>query len=237
MLDVKVDPKVQKKLNKLGKSLGRAMVMTLNDTALIAAKVQRNDLKKRFILRTKWTAGSIFPKEGRRLGLIPERKFNVNKVFARTGSIQEYLARQEEGFAATDPQVPSNKARIGRSRRRRLSKRGKLRTIKSSSLFKPSALRKLEKKDRVPVMIQILRKSKFKGYIHIDKKGHALPPGFYKMRNRRTLDLLRLSQKGRRRRRATRWHSLAMRKKVIFTRQQLHFNKNSAYLMKRYGIK
>jgi hypothetical protein len=236
MFDFKFDPRWREKLGKIEHGLERATIMTVNDTALIASAAQRIQLGKSFTLRTKWTEGSIFPKRGKRLGLIPPHKTNLNSVYARTGSIQEYLADQQTGWRVRDAQVPTDSARIKQQRRRRLSKKGKLKTLRSEKTYRPSRFKKIKKNKRVGVMIEMLKKDKFKGVIKVEKRGYTLPRGFYRIK-KKTLVMIRFLQKGSRKRKAERWHTDAMAKPAIFGKVQHRFNKNARFVLGKYGAK
>jgi hypothetical protein len=236
VFDIKFDPKWRDKLGKIENGLQTAMVMTINDTAHIAAHSQRIQLGKSFTLRTKWTEGSIYPKRGKRLGLIPPHKKNLNSVYARTGSIQEYLADQQTGWRVRDAKVPTDSARIKQQRRRRLSKKGKLKTLRNEKTYRPSRFRKIKKNKRVGVMIEMLKKEKFKGVIKVEKRGYTLPRGFYRLK-KKTLVMIRFLQKGSRKRKAERWHTEAMEKPAIYGKVQHRFNKNARYVLGKYGAK
>lgn len=236
-MDIKFDPKVHKKLMKLKDGIARATIAGLNETALVANLAQKKQIRKTFTLRTKWTEGSIFPKHGSRAGFIPEYKTDLSKVWIRTGSVQEYMERQQEGWTAHEPQVPTLKARVGRNYNRKIAKKARLKTLKTQPKWSPSHFTSVKKEDQVKQMIAVVRKSKYKGIIHVKKDGYSLPPGFYKMRNRRTLDLLRYWQKGSHKRKATHWHTKAMQNPMIFARQQERFNRKARIMLHRLGIK
>lgn len=240
LIQARLDPKLEKKLRKLERGLERAMIQTMNQTGLLAGLAQKKQLRRDFTLRTKFTEGSIRPakRAGKNsLGLIPEHKKNLRSAYIRTGTVQDYLRKQEEGWTARDPYVPTNKARVGRSFKRKIKKKASMLYLKSRGAITPGRLKGVSEQNQVKAFIAILRKTRFKGLIRIEKKNHVLPQGYYKMRNRKTLDLLRYHQEGSRRRKQENWHQKAMRDPMIFRDQQKWFNRKARVILTKAGIK
>jgi hypothetical protein len=112
MLNTIVDNKdAVKKLRKLEKSaFPGAARNSLNNMAKGASRYARiKTLKKQFHLRNKWTTGSIIPKPGKNIGLIPDGKTNINAMFSVFGSLQPYLLQQEDSFRKKSPSIPLSK--------------------------------------------------------------------------------------------------------------------------------
>lgn len=112
MLNTIVDNKdALNKLRKLSKdAFPGAARNSLNGMAKGASTYARvKTLKKQFHLRNKWTKGSIIPKPGKNIGLIPAGKTNINAMFSVFGSMQPYLLSQEDSFRKKNPSIPLSK--------------------------------------------------------------------------------------------------------------------------------
>lgn len=204
--------------------LGRRRIRSLNHTALTGAVYQKRALRKKFTLRTKFTAGSIFPKHGRKIGLVPPWKKWNPRIYSRTGTISPYLPDQEKGFRRRENITPTNQARIGKSFNRPIRKGGKLPILrKSRPVISPSRMRKgsargKTKRTKLAMMLNMLRREKFKGTIHVKRKNYGLPRGWYKLKGKKGLDMIRSTNRGKRVK--TSWHREPLRRMHRATAQR-----------------
>lgn len=179
---------------------------TLNDMAMIAANQQRMYLPRVFTLRNKWISGSIWPKLGKRKGLVPRRASNINRMYSTSGTISPYLKRQEEGWAKKDPSVPSDDARVARSHRRIIRKQYRKRQIDNQPTLTPDKTMGhiADPQALVSALLAMANQINWKGLIEIEND-QVMPAGYYQIKGG-SLRLLRRNQKGYRARRAIGWH-------------------------------
>lgn len=88
MVDAKDISRLANRLKKV--QVKYAVLNTLNDIAALADKAQREQLGKEFVLRNKYTLGSLRTSKAR-----------LSKLQSEAGSIQGYLAKQETGGTKT----------------------------------------------------------------------------------------------------------------------------------------
>lgn len=231
----------EKKLRKVKRGLVLAEVRTLNDLGLLAADLDRETVKKEFILRTGWTLGSIWPKRGTKRGLIPESVRTTTGIYIRVGSVQGYMHDQEHGWTARNPYVPTKAARVGRNVRKKIKKAANLKHIESKGVmtasdFKNARTRK--KKIRAMIGQANSRKNKFRGVYKVQASDPTtLPPGYYKVERRRSLKLWRLLQPGSHKRRATRWHTRTMRDPLLEKMSDRYYDINATRIMRAAGLR
>lgn len=219
----------KRKLQKLKGGLVLAEISTINDTALYAADLDRETIKKQFVNRTPWTVGSVYPKRGSRAGLIPLTKKTSNGAYVRVGSVQEYMRDQDEGWTEQDPFVPTDKARVSGSHKKKIRRANHMNYIKRKGVMKADKFSGPHtRRGKIQAMLAVSRKEKFKGVLYI-KPGDptTLPAGYYR-RKGRALRLIRLEQPGNRRRKATHWHTNAMKDPRLRGLSSVFFNRNAA---------
>lgn len=222
------------------------MIMTLNDTAMSAAVLQRLQLAKDFTLRNKWAKGSIYPKMGMRKGLALTTKKTLDGVYARTGSVQWFLSEQQMGFRRNNAEVPTPSARIGKNEKRRISKQNSLPVLRKMATATKKSFKKMKgkgQKGRQFLAWTNERRKRFDGVIRVKGKsegnnffGWDMAPGYYKMVGRRgfrSLVLVRNLRQGNKKRSPKKWHTDALSDKIIEIRHQKHYIKNMNMMLRK----
>ena len=222
---IKVDKSWKKNMKILNVGLIEAARLTLNAQALEASKQQKIQLNKMFELRNKFSEGSIFPKLGNRYGLIPPNRKNINSMYARSGTIQDYLAEQNEGFDRSDPQVPTDSARIGKKFKRVIGRKSKLRNLKREPTLRAKSFKRQKTiRSKTRAMIAMAKRVNWKGLIHIRNQEAGIVNGYFRM-SKGKLMLIRYSQSGLKRRKAHHWHEKALKSSPTTGFSQAQYNK------------
>lgn len=234
------------KLKHVDRLTREAMIMTLNDTAMSAAVLQRLQLAKDFTLRNRWAKGSIYPKMGMRKGLALTTKKTLDGVYARTGSVQWFLSEQQMGFRRNNAEVPTKSARIGKNEKRRISKQNSLPVLRKMATATKKSFKKMRGKnykgDQFLAWVND-RKKKFEGVIRVGGRGDGknflgvdMAPGYYKMvgrRGNRMLVMVRNLRQGNKKRYPKKWHTDALSNKIIEMRHQKHYVKNMNMMLRK----
>lgn len=219
----------------------------LNSMAIAAADLKRERIPNIFTLRSEYTQGSIFPKQKMQsfgsaflggqptgLGLIPPGKNDWRTMYSQAGTIQPYMLEQEEGYSRNDPMPPTKAARVGRSYTKKIAKKGKLKTLRAQKTLRAKDFDKQDNaKARITAMIETAKAAKEKGSgkgLFFVGKNQYLPSGYWrvkkagKRKGSGTIELVRLWQSGRRRRKGRKWFSSG---RVTFSEAsaQSRFNK------------
>lgn len=124
--------------------LPQTVAETLNRTAEAVTKQGERNVKRRLIVRTKYTLNSL-----KRKGAHPYRALNkargrdINRMFSRAGTISEYLSVQEEGAlisakGAKIP-IPTLRARVARNLERMIAKRYRMDEMGEFTEARPDA--------------------------------------------------------------------------------------------------
>jgi hypothetical protein len=121
-----------KKLTAIRKSAAPlTMRMTLNDLAYVAAARAHGSMKKRFVLRNKWT----------QRGLVVEhaKQREIRDMRAIVGHRAEYMLTQEEGGTVRGRKsrkpIPTRQARISKSTKKVVRKAYRMRNLNVSSKY------------------------------------------------------------------------------------------------------
>ena len=109
-------------------ALPQSVAETLNVTADAVTKQQIKNANSDFIVRSKFTIGSMKVKRAKPyLALNKAGGKNIQRMFSRSGTFSKYLWKQEEGgtFEGLDGPVPiaTIKARTGKNERKSIAKR------------------------------------------------------------------------------------------------------------------
>lgn len=231
----------QKQLKKVDRGLILAEVRTMNDLGLLAADLDRATIKKRFVNRTQWTVNAIWPKRNTKRGRIPETVRSTQGLYIRVGSVLEYMKDQESGWAAMDPHVPTNAARVGRNYRRKIKKAASMNHIKRDGVMTAANFKRAKtRKKKIDAMIGVARsrKNKFRGVYFVRPQDPTpLPPGYYKVERRRSLTLWRLLQPGSRKRKATHWHTDTMKNPILKVMEARYYDINATRILKSAGLR
>lgn len=184
---------------------------TLNSVAKFAAFTQKNQLRRDFHLRNRWSEGSIVPSRGRNYGLIPPHKTDLSKMHSFSGTRQPYLADQESGYSRKDPSIPHyGKARKGGAFSGRVRPFAKMRKMKSRGVkrVRDYDLKGKSAKTRTRQLIAMLSRENYRGFIRLyDSDGWT--PGYYRLTKRR-VDFIRSRRFERKSYRARPWHAPAI---------------------------
>jgi len=201
---------------------------TLNEMAHIAAMEQRKHLHQVFTIRNKWIVGSIWPKLGKRKGLVPSTARDISRMYSRSGSTSKSLENQEEGFIKNDPSIPANEARVGRSNKKVVRKQRRLKNIDNEKIMssKKTMLNISDPRERVSVILAVAAAINWKGLILIEND-NVLPAGYYSRRGA-GLHLVRRNQKGPRMRPPETWHEDAIRNSRLNRNAQRIYDLNAA---------
>lgn len=220
------DGKVMTNFVRMAGGVTDAVRDTLNEMAMIAAHSQRAYLPRVFTLRNKWVSGSIWPKLGKRKGLVPHRASNINRMYSTSGTVSPYLERQEGGWAKKDPSVPSDEVRIGRNHRRIIRKQYRKKQIDKQPTLTPdkTMARIPDRKERVSAMLAMANQINWKGLIEIEND-RVMPAGYYQIRGG-SLRLLRRNQTGYRFRRAIEWHEKSIALSGLSRNAQRVYDRN-----------
>lgn len=199
---------------------------TLNKLAMDGADEDRRELERVFVLRNKWIYNSIWPKHGKRFGLIPPYKKDINRMYTTAGTVNRDLEKQEGGFTKRDPSIPTRYARVAGSNKRVISKKYRLKNIGNQPTIKAKNFGENipNHRDRISSLLAFVNEINWKGLIYIDRDS-VLPEGYYQFKGR-SLRLIRRNQRGTKHRRAFRWHREAMRRYEHVANAQLLFNAN-----------
>lgn len=229
-------------LKRLDAGIDAAEIATINDTSVFAADLDRAQVRKIMTLRTRWTEGSIYPKHNSRAGLIPSTKKSSMGAYVRVGSLQQYMADQDAGWIQRDPYVPTDEARVGKNKKRKIRRPDHLRNIEKKGMMTAKNFRQPRtRKAKINAMIGMVRNSKnvggkgyYKGVIRVmPGDPTTLPPGYYRVNRRKSLKLVRLAQQGPKRRAGTHWHTKTMKNPAIPRREQMFFTRHAARMMRR----
>lgn len=246
-------PEYKQKFERLKGGIVMAEVMALNAEAqaagLIARKIVRNGRfpmlrHGRFVLRGKWVINSIFPREGKKIGLIPLYKKDLKTAVARSGSFNPHLRDHNEGLNVRNPQVPTAYARTSGDYRRKIGKHATLPILRKKTKQIPKRMRgpgkrRYSKRDKMKHFLAMLKNERYKGIIRVEKKGQALPPGWYRAipgrakKPKMTLRMVRFSQQGTKKRPATKWYFRAATSRLFVTIAQRKFNSAAETILQR----
>lgn len=208
---------------------------TLNDMAFIAARAQVSHLDRVFTLRNKWIVNSIWPKLGKRTGLVPAGATNIKRMYSTSGTVSPYLEKQERGWTKKDPMVPTREARVARSHKRIIRKKFRKRQIDHNKMLRYSdQMQNVQDKDtRIRMLLAVANAINWKGQIHIENDS-VLPEGYYYRRGR-SLKLVRRVQHGRRTRRRIEWHEAALAASPLHgSAAQTIYNRNMRAQLSRF---
>jgi hypothetical protein len=172
--------KYERKLKQINKvAFPIATKTTLNDTAFFARREAIEKIRQEFILRNKFTEGSIRVQKAQTL--------NVNQQVSKVGSLQEYMRTQEHGGIKTKKgkhgvrlptSVASGEGKGIVPRRKLVRPMHRLNRIKLGR----KKLKVKSRKQFITVAIRITAQKKSKRFVFLPLKKH---PGIYKIMGRR----------------------------------------------------
>lgn len=158
---------------------------TINELATSSADYARDtELPKDFVIRNKWTQGSISPRKGSKIGLIPASQININKMFAEMGSRSSYMAKQESGFSMKDPSVPLSNARTSKSFAKPVARRFRLNVagpnVRSITNYSTKGT---DKKSQTVGMLARSSREGYRGVFYLDVP-NMFTSGWYQFKGR-----------------------------------------------------
>ena len=145
-------------------AIPNAVKTTLDITAFDVRKMYINIIGEKFILRNKWTAGSIRV-------IKAKANRNISLIQSETGSVSPYMEKQEKGGTVTAKgsrlPIPTEKARVSESRGKpvstkfRMNRLGKITKGRKAKFFIAKFRREgiYTRKGKRLVMIRNLEKS------------------------------------------------------------------------------
>lgn len=233
--EVKFDGEsARRRMRLLEKGLVDSVRGTLNVKAMSAGNMQRKVVPGVFTVRNKWVTNSLWPKMGKRKGLVPQRMRSISRMYSTAGSISPLLEKQEKGFSKNDPSIPTDKARVGQSHKRIVRKKLRVDNISATPTLIPdkSMKRVKDSRERASALIAMAQELNWKGLLLIEND-EVLPAGYWSLRGTK-LNLLRRNQEGRKRRQPITWHEDSIRLSQLSTNDQAIFNKEAGRNISRF---
>jgi hypothetical protein len=224
--DIHIDmPGALRRWDGTQEGIADAVRDTLNATAMAGGDEDRDELQRVFTLRNKWVYNSIWPKHGKRFGLIPPYKRDIMRMFTTAGTVNRDLEKQEDGWTKRDPDIPTKEARVARNPKRIVAKRFRVKSLKPSLALQPEKFMKnkiADRTDRVDAFLAFMNAVNWKGLMYLEHDD-VLPAGYYN-RKGGSLRLVRRHQKGVKHRKAYRWHATAMARLTTTFNSQRTYN-------------